>query len=119
MTEGSGENGFSLKISELLSVWDALLFWFVRQKVGGAVRLMMVGSAPVQGNILTFMRACLGCILVEGYGLTECAAPVTLTAPGDPQPDQVHCAPRNYVTSLQPTNRPTRHVVPPTSRYPG
>ena len=98
------ENGLRLEILELLSVWDALLFWFVRQKVGGAVRLMMVGSAPVQGNILTFMRACLGCILVEGYGLTECAAPVTLTTPGDPQPDQVRIAQRATQQLLQPTD---------------
>ena len=71
------------------SLIDALVFWFVRQKVGGNVRLMIVGSAPLAGNVLTFMRAAMGCIIVEGYGQTECVAPCTMTAPGDPQPDQV------------------------------
>ena len=71
------------------SIWDTLIFWFVRQKVGGNVRLMIVGSAPLAGNVITFMRAAMGCIIVEGYGQTECVAPCTLTAQGDPQPDHV------------------------------
>ena len=71
------------------SILDALVFWFVRQKVGGNVRLMIVGSAPLAGNVITFMRAAMGCIIVEGYGQTECVGPCTLTAPGDPHPDQV------------------------------
>ena len=71
------------------SVWDLLVFWFVRQKVGGNVRLMIVGSAPLAGNVMTFMRAAMGCLIVEGYGQTECVAPCALTVPGDPQPDHV------------------------------
>jgi len=71
------------------SLWDKLVFWSVRQRVGGSVRLMIVGSAPLAGNVLTFMRAALGCIILEGYGQTECVAPCTLTTPGDPQPDHV------------------------------
>jgi len=71
------------------SIWDKLVFWTVRQQLGGRIRLVIVGSAPLAGNVLTFMRAALGCIIVEGYGQTECVAPCTLTAPGDPQPDQV------------------------------
>jgi len=71
------------------SIWDMLVFWSVRKKLGGRIRLVIVGSAPLGGNVLTFMRAALGCLIVEGYGQTECVAPCTLTAPGDPQPDQV------------------------------
>lgn len=71
------------------SIWDNLIFWFVRQKVGGNVRLMIVGSAPIAGNVITFMRAAMGCLIVEGYGQTECVAPCTLTAPGDPDTDHV------------------------------
>merc|ERR1712013_364281 len=71
------------------SIWDNLIFWFVRQKVGGNVRLVIVGSAPIAGNVITFMRAAMGCLIVEGYGQTECVAPCTLTAPGDPDTDHV------------------------------
>ena len=50
---------------------------------------MLCGSAPMRGNVMTFMRATMGCVIVEGYGLTECVGPVTLNVPGDPHPDQV------------------------------
>ena len=29
---------------------------------------------------------------MQGYGLTECVGPVSLTVPGDPHPDQVMCS---------------------------
>ena len=31
----------------------------------------------------------MGCVIVEGYGLTECVAPACLTVQGDPSPDHV------------------------------
>ena len=71
------------------SFWDTVLFWLVRRKLGGNVRLMIVGSAPLAENVLTFMKVCAGCIIVEGYGQTECVGPCTLTVPGDPQPGHV------------------------------
>ena len=70
-------------------MWDNLIFWWVRKKVGGNVRLIITGSAPLKGNVITFLRSALGCLIVEGYGQTECAAPATLTVQGDPQCDQV------------------------------
>ena len=82
--------GLQLKTDELYrgyvrkdSLIDKLLFWFVRQKVGGNVRLMICGSAPLRGVVMSFLRATMGCVIVEGYGLTECVAPVTLNVPGD------------------------------------
>ena len=46
--------------------------------------MIVVGSAPIAPQILTFLRATLGlgCVILEGYGLTECSAPCTLTIPG-------------------------------------
>ena len=35
-------------------------------QVGGNVRLMLCGSAPIRGNVITFMRATMGCVIVEG-----------------------------------------------------
>ena len=82
--------GLQLKTGELYrglvrkdSIIDKLLFWFVRQKVGGNVRLMICGSAPLRNVVMSFMRATMGCLIVEGYGLTECVGPVTLNVPGD------------------------------------
>lgn len=61
------------------SIWDKLVFRKIQENIGGNVRLMIVGSAPLAGNVLTFARCALGCIIVEGYGQTECCAPITLS----------------------------------------
>ena len=37
-----------------------LLFGRIKKHLGGNVRLMVVGSAPVDSSILTFIRATLG-----------------------------------------------------------
>lgn len=81
------------------SFWDTLIFKKVQDAFGGQLRLMVrarmqhifltlvnvtlilldidylsvqqvVGSAPLAGNVLTFMRCSLGCLVVEGYGQT-------------------------------------------------
>ncbi|CAG0882553.1 unnamed protein product [Cyprideis torosa] len=71
------------------SIWDALIFRPVQEGMGGRLRLMVVGSAPLAGHVLTFARAALGCVIVEGYGQTECVAPATLTLQGDSVPEHV------------------------------
>ncbi|XP_022695692.1 long-chain-fatty-acid--CoA ligase 5-like isoform X2 [Varroa jacobsoni] len=55
----------------------------IQKKLGGRIRLFVVGSAPLAANVLNVVRCALGCIIVEGYGQTECTAPCTLTLPGD------------------------------------
>lgn len=61
------------------SIWDRIVFKKIQDSMGGRLRLMLVGSAPLAGNVLTFTRCAFGCLVVEGYGQTECCAPVTLT----------------------------------------
>lgn len=51
--------------------------------MGGRVRLMITGSAPCSTEVLTFIRAALGCIVLEGYGQTECVACATVSLEGD------------------------------------
>nr|DBA29128.1 TPA: hypothetical protein GDO54_009385 [Pyxicephalus adspersus] len=65
------------------SVWDKLIFQKVQDSLGGKVRLMITGAAPVSPTVLTFLRAALGCQFYEGYGQTECTAGCSLTYPGD------------------------------------
>ncbi|XP_023717109.1 long-chain-fatty-acid--CoA ligase 5 isoform X5 [Cryptotermes secundus] len=71
------------------SFWDKLVFRKVQEGMGGRLRLMVVGSAPLAGNVLTFIRCALGALIVEGYGQTECCAPITLTVQGDHVPEHV------------------------------
>ncbi|CAL8328411.1 long-chain-fatty-acid--CoA ligase 1 isoform X2 [Gadus morhua] len=65
------------------SIWDRLIFRKVQDSLGGRVRLMITGAAPVSPTVLTFLRAALGCQFYEGYGQTECTAGCTLSMPGD------------------------------------
>ena len=50
---------------------------------------MITGSAPISAEVLTFLRLCFSCEILEGYGQTECAAGSTVTFPGDYKPGQV------------------------------
>ncbi|KAI5630441.1 long-chain-fatty-acid--CoA ligase 1 isoform X2, partial [Silurus asotus] len=65
------------------SMWDKLIFNKVQVSLGGRVRLMITGAAPVSPTVLTFLRAALGCQFYEGYGQTECTAGCTMSLPGD------------------------------------
>ncbi|XP_077887162.1 long-chain-fatty-acid--CoA ligase 1 isoform X3 [Ictidomys tridecemlineatus] len=65
------------------SLWDKLIFHKIQSSLGGKVRLMVTGAAPVSATVLTFLRAALGCQFYEGYGQTECTAGCSLSVPGD------------------------------------
>uniref|UniRef100_A0A671KZA1 Arachidonate--CoA ligase n=1 Tax=Sinocyclocheilus anshuiensis TaxID=1608454 RepID=A0A671KZA1_9TELE len=77
------ENEMKSGIMRRDSVWDKIIFKKVQASVGGHVRLMITGAAPVSAPVLTFLRAALGCHFYEGYGQTECTAGSTTTLPGD------------------------------------
>ena len=63
---------------------DNILFRRVKASFGGRLRFMLVGSAPVEPEILNFLRCSLSCEIVEGYGQTEDIAGVLLTRTIDP-----------------------------------
>ncbi|NXO89434.1 ACSL5 ligase, partial [Certhia brachydactyla] len=65
------------------SIWDKLVFKKIQESMGGRVRIMVTGAAPISPSVLTFLRAALGCQIFEGYGQTECSAGSTFSMPGD------------------------------------
>uniref|UniRef100_A0A8C0UCF5 Long-chain-fatty-acid--CoA ligase n=1 Tax=Cyanistes caeruleus TaxID=156563 RepID=A0A8C0UCF5_CYACU len=65
------------------SFWDKVIFRKIQASLGGRVKLMVTGAAPVSASVLTFLRAALGCQFYEGYGQTECTAGCSLSLPGD------------------------------------
>ncbi|XP_055502821.1 long-chain-fatty-acid--CoA ligase 5 [Leucoraja erinacea] len=65
------------------SFWDKLIFNKVQATMGGRVRLMVTGAAPISPAVLTFLRAALGCQIFEAYGQTECTAGCTFSMAGD------------------------------------
>jgi long-chain acyl-CoA synthetase len=67
------------------SIYDRLVFKAPREILGGRVRCMITGSAPIAGNVLDFLKVCFSCDICEGYGMTETCAGSVLTKEGDPQ----------------------------------
>ncbi|KAL7858525.1 hypothetical protein AOLI_G00186270 [Acnodon oligacanthus] len=63
--------------------WDKIIFKKVQASLGGCVRFILTGAAPISASVLTFLRAALGCQFLEGYGQTECTAGCTITLSGD------------------------------------
>ncbi|XP_049848510.1 uncharacterized protein LOC126315312 [Schistocerca gregaria] len=70
-------------------VWDRLIFYFIRNLVGGRVRLVISGSTPLSSKLQDFMRVSLSCPLVQGYGLTETTGMCTLQTVEDLSVDNV------------------------------
>jgi long-chain acyl-CoA synthetase len=65
------------------SVWDKLVFANVRQKLGGNVKWMVTGAAPISGDVIDFLRICFSSNVTEGYGQTEGTGGSTCTHFGD------------------------------------
>jgi long-chain acyl-CoA synthetase len=61
---------------------DLILFNSVRTILGGKMRYIGCGGAPIPVHILNFFWAC-GIPVFEGYGLTECSPLVSLNFPGE------------------------------------
>lgn len=86
-----GRTALSSKMSYLKSgsglthrVYDRLVFKTAKDTLGGNVRLMITGSAPIAGDVLDFLKVCFSCDICEGYGMTETCAGSVITKEGDP-----------------------------------
>ncbi|CAI0572135.1 unnamed protein product [Linum tenue] len=57
-----------------LLLWNLLVFKKVRAVLGGRVRFLLSGGAPLSGDTQRFINICLGAPIGQGYGLTETCA---------------------------------------------
>jgi len=64
--------------------WDKLVFGKVAGLLGGNVRFMITGSAPIDPNVLKLLKVSFCCPFMEGYGLTETSGGSSMTLPNDP-----------------------------------
>ena len=79
--------------------WDNIAFKKVSKVLGGRMRFMLIGSAPMDPYVLNFLRCALSCEIVEGYGQTEDAAGILLTKTYDPMAG--HLGGPGYSTELK------------------
>ena len=71
------------------TLWDSLVFSKFRALLGGRVELVVTGAAPCSAEVLSFMRAALGCGVFQGYGQSEDTAAATVSLIGDQEPGHV------------------------------
>ncbi|KAM7253428.1 hypothetical protein ACFE04_026046 [Oxalis oulophora] len=55
-------------------LWNFLVFSKVRAALGGRIRFLLSGGAPLSGDTQRFINICLGAPIGQGYGLTETCA---------------------------------------------
>jgi long-chain acyl-CoA synthetase len=64
-------------------LWDRLVFSKISAVVGGRVRFILSGSAPLSSNVQDFLRIVFSCPVIQGYGLTETTAVISAQDLGD------------------------------------
>ncbi len=76
------KKGPSLGLNLKHKVFDALVYKKLRAAMGGRVKYAISGGGPLGARLGHFYRA-IGLIVLEGYGLTETTAPVTIGRPNN------------------------------------
>mmetsp|Transcript_8874 Transcript_8874/g.8855 ORF Transcript_8874/g.8855 Transcript_8874/m.8855 type:complete len:175 (+) Transcript_8874:262-786(+) len=65
------------------AIWDKLVLRAARRILGGKIRVLCTGSAPMNSKILKELRIILSCSIIEGYGLVEGSIACLCSMPGD------------------------------------
>ncbi|OQR74849.1 long-chain-fatty-acid--CoA ligase 4-like [Tropilaelaps mercedesae] len=64
-------------------ILNKVIFSKVRAIVGGKIKIICAGSAPLSVDTHAFIKASMNCPLLQGYGLTESTAGATLMEVSD------------------------------------
>ncbi len=80
----SNKQTIPVKLLLEYQVADKLVFGKIRKKMGGRIRVSVSGGAPLSADLCEFFHAA-GICVVEGYGLTETTAAITVNRPDDYQ----------------------------------
>lgn len=64
-------------------LWNKIIFKKFGAAVGGRLRLIVSGSAPLSPDVHDFLRVCFGVPVLQGYGLTETSSSGCVQYPDD------------------------------------
>ncbi|KAL6049892.1 Long-chain-fatty-acid--CoA ligase 6 [Balamuthia mandrillaris] len=82
-TKGYNAKRHKLETGGDSMLWNLLVFKSVKNALGGRVRLIISGGAPLGAATQEFIRICFCCPVVQGYGLTETCSSGCITNPKD------------------------------------
>ena len=68
----------ALQQGEQAPIMDFLIFRKMKAALGGKIKAVFTGGAPLSPECHNFIRVCLGSKVLQGYGLTETSACATL-----------------------------------------
>ncbi len=69
------------KFDQASFLGDSLVFSKIKERLGGRVRLICSGGAPLPQHLEDWLKVTMCCPIVQGYGLTETCAASCLTMP--------------------------------------
>lgn len=64
--------------------FDKLVFSKIKEKLGGRIRLLVSGGAPLSRHVEDFLKVTMCCHVIQGYGLTETCAGTCICVPDVP-----------------------------------
>jgi long-chain acyl-CoA synthetase len=79
-SEASGKPGLNLRVQH--AIYDRLVYGKLRAVLGGQVEYAVSGGAPLGDRLAHFFRG-IGVPVLEGYGLTETTAALSVNLPAD------------------------------------
>jgi len=74
---------FAMSIGLDTPLFNKLVFKKLKAAVGGHLRQALSGGGPLNGEVQDFCRTCFSPIMIQGYGLTETCAGLTVQAGDD------------------------------------
>jgi long-chain acyl-CoA synthetase len=61
------------------SFYDYMVFNKIKQMLGGRIRVMGTGSAPILDEVMNTTKIVFGCPVIQGYGMSESGGAITQT----------------------------------------
>nr|CAD1824041.1 unnamed protein product [Ananas comosus var. bracteatus] len=71
------------KHEEATSIFDKIVFSKIKQGLGGKVRIILSGAAPLARHVEEFLRVVTCAHVIQGYGLTETCAGTFVSLPNE------------------------------------